>query len=315
MTTHHSPILGTTQIGLPSYGLKNTHGQPTRDEAFAILDAALVAGIDTFDTAYAYGTAEDVLGDWIHERALAGKVHVITKMRPHAHNDYPDGTKSVDVVRMELEKSLKRLRLESVEGYLFHSPYYIYMSHLVEGLAKMREEGKVKHIGVSIYDEAEALQAAEFGVDCIQVPYNAFDQRLDKTDFFETTEKKNITVYPRSPFLQGLLLMSPEEVPERLSYMRPYLERFADIMKRYNLSSREASLLFVREHCKAKQIVFGVETPTQLAEDISILARPVDSNTREWIAEMQDAFRNVNRGAVNASLWSKIPFRDDRKSL
>lgn len=61
------------QLGM-KYGLNNTHGQPTTEESFSILDTALAEGIDTFDTAYAYGTAEDVLGAWIRERSLAGKV-------------------------------------------------------------------------------------------------------------------------------------------------------------------------------------------------------------------------------------------------
>ena len=139
MTTQKNKfVLGTVQLGM-KYGLHNTHGQPTKKESFSILDAALAAGIDTFDTAWAYGTAEDILGAWLRARSLAGKIRVISKMRPHALNDYPDGTKAQDVVRMELEKSLARLGVKSLDGYLFHSPHYIYMSHMVEGLREAKE--------------------------------------------------------------------------------------------------------------------------------------------------------------------------------
>lgn len=303
MTTQKNKlVLGTVQLGM-KYGLHNTHGQPTTEESFAILDAALAEGIDTFDTAYAYGTAEDVLGAWIRERSLAGKVRIISKMKPHALNDYPDGTKAEDVVRMELEKSLARLGVDYLDGYLFHSPHYIYLSHMVEGMKKAKEAGTVKNIGVSVYDEAEALQAAELGVDYIQVPYNAFDQRLDATDFFDIVKKNNVTVFARSPFLQGLLLMTPDKLPKHLSSLRPHLEQFITIATRYNLTQTQAALRFVRLACQAEHIVFGVETLAQLKEDISTETTPVDSGL---VTEMREVFKDLNRGAINPSLWSKI---------
>ena len=305
MTTQKNKfVLGTVQLGM-KYGLHNTHGQPTKKESFSILDAALAAGIDTFDTAWAYGTAEDILGAWLRARSLAGKIRVISKMRPHALNDYPDGTKAQDVVRMELEKSLARLGVKSLDGYLFHSPHYIYMSHMVEGLRETKETGLFKHIRVSIYDEGEALQAAELGVDYVQVPYNAFDQRLDATDFFDIAKKNKVTVFARSPFLQGLLLMRPSELPEHLAQLRPHLERFIAIAARHDLTQAEAAMRFVLGACRAGHIVFGVDTLSQLKEDIGIAnEQPVNENN--LVAEIKEAFSALNHGAINPSLWGKI---------
>ncbi|MEK7531878.1 MAG: aldo/keto reductase [Patescibacteria group bacterium] len=298
-------VLGTVQLGM-KYGLNNTDGQPTKEESFSILDAALAAGITTFDTAYGYGTAEDILGAWISNRSLSGNVRIISKMNPHVLNDYPDGTKATDVVRMELEKSLARLHVESLDGYLFHSPYYIYLRHMVEGLQKVRETGMVKNIGVSIYDEAEALQAVELGVDYVQVPYNVFDGRLGRTEFFELAKKNKVTVFARSPFLQGLLLMQPDQLPAHLAHLRPHLERFIGIAKRYQMSPVEAALRFVDVKCPADYIVFGVDTTAQLKEDVGIMAVPSSTIESIWIAEMREVFKDINHGAVNPSLWSKI---------
>lgn len=300
-------VLGTVQFGM-KYGLHNSHGQPTTEESFSILDAALASGIDTFDTAWAYGTAEDVIGAWIHERSLAGKVRIISKMRPHALNDYPDGAKAADVVRTELEKSLTRLHVESLDGYLFHSPHYIYLKHMVEGMQKAKKEGLVKNVGVSIYDEEEALQAAELGVDYVQVPYNAFDQRLDKTDFFDIAKKNGVTVFARSPFLQGLLVMQPGELPEHLAYLRPSLEQFIVIAERHGMTQTEAALCFVDAECRADHIVFGVDTLAQLEEDQDFMKTASPGAGDSFIAEMRESFGGLNRGAVNPSLWSKIKF-------
>lgn len=296
-------VLGIAQLGM-KYGLNNTHGQPAKEESFSILDAALFAGINTFDTAHAYGTAEDILGEWIQSRSLADKVHIISKMKPHALNDYPDGTKAIDVVLAELGKSLKRLNIKSLDGYLFHSPHYIYLIHMIEGMQKAKKDGLVKNIGVSTYDEAEALQAVESGIDYVQIPYNAFDQRLDATDFFEIAKKNKVTVFARSPFLQGLLLMQPNKLPPHLVSMRPQLEQFIVIAKHRNLTQAEAALLFVRTACRADHIVFGGETLEQLEENIGIMKNSATTDA-DWIVEMKEAFRDFNRGAINPSLWGR----------
>ncbi|MBI3543646.1 MAG: aldo/keto reductase, partial [Deltaproteobacteria bacterium] len=70
--------IGTAQLGLP-YGVSNTKGQVGRDEAFRILYAAATADIDTVDTARAYGTSEQVLGE-AFARAGAGHFRVVTKI-------------------------------------------------------------------------------------------------------------------------------------------------------------------------------------------------------------------------------------------
>ena len=114
-------VLGTTQLGM-QYGLNNAVGQPPKGESFAILDAALKGGINTFDTAFAYGSAEDILGEWIESRGVQNKVFIISKMKPHVLNEYPDGTKAADTVVMEIKRSLKRLKLQKLDGYLLHTP-------------------------------------------------------------------------------------------------------------------------------------------------------------------------------------------------
>lgn len=297
-------VLGTAQLGM-KYGLNNSHGQPTKEESFAILDAALAGGINTFDTAYAYGDSEEVIGQWIESRKLAGRVNIISKLKPHVLNEYPDGTKAVDIIRVELEKSLKRLGLERFDGYLLHSPHYIYLQHVVAALGQAKQEGLASYIGVSTYDEAEALQAAELAVDYIQVPYNVFDQRLDRTDFFEIAQKNKVTVFARAPFLQGLLLMSPANLPERVAHARQPLEAFIQLADHYGLSRAQLCLLFAYTHPQADHIVFGVDSLSQLQENLAIVSSP-PTTIAPIVAELKEQFQNMSRAIVMPSLWSKI---------
>src|SRR5438552_1224712 len=96
-------VLGTVQLGM-NYGVNNTTGQPNKEEAFSILDTAWEGGVNTFDTAVAYGTSEEVLGEWLSSRSLQGSVHVISKIK-----------------NSEVGDSLRALGVKKLDGCLLHS--------------------------------------------------------------------------------------------------------------------------------------------------------------------------------------------------
>lgn len=295
-------VLGTVQLGM-KYGIHNTAGQPSRDESFAILDTALSAGIDTFDTARSYGDAENMIGEWIRSRGMAGKVKVISKMWPKALEERSVGEAVADIVCAEIRESLARLRIDRLNGYLLHTADHVYRDDVLDGLRQAKREGLVEHIGISIYDEPEALEAARCGLEYVQVPYNAFDQRLDRTDFFELAEKAGVVTFARSPFLQGLLLMEPDQIPPYLAHARPLVETFADIAKRYRLTPLEAAFLFAYRS-RASYVVFGAETNAQLKEILAIGER-LHAMTADCVAKIRKAFSAVDRAIVNPSLWNR----------
>ncbi|MBI2577994.1 MAG: aldo/keto reductase [Candidatus Wildermuthbacteria bacterium] len=297
-------VLGTVQLGM-SYGINNTHGKPSEEEAFSILDTALAGGINTFDTAFAYGDEEAVLGRWLRAKSVGGKVRIISKLKPHVLNEYPDGAKGGDIVRSEIEKTLGRLGVEQLDGYLFHSPHYIYLSHAISGMRKAKEEGLVSNIGVSIYDEAEAMQAAEIGVDYIQVPYNIFDQRLDKTNFFEIAKRNHVTIFGRSPFLQGLLLMDMSKIPPYLKHAEKFLSEFIAYSEKAGISRQTLSLLFSFYHPNIDHIVFCVYTVAHLKEDFATIANP-PLGAKEAVFGLRERFQDISRGVILPSLWARI---------
>ncbi len=290
-------VLGTVQLGMV-YGLNNTHGQPEKEEAFSILDAAWGHGINTFDTAYAYGSAEKVLGEWITFRSLTEDIHVVSKMRPHILEAFRDDP---NVIGKDLRKSLKDLNLERLDGYLLHSPGDI-TSEVVTHLKSFKEDALVRNIGASTYTETEAVKALDMGIDYIQIPYNVLDQRLDKTDFFEIAKKNNVEVFARSPFLQGLLLMEPDEVPAHLSAARTYVVKFREIAARYHLSPLEAALLFVSAHSGINHIVFGVDTLPQLEEICAAASHAVPDG---MVKEIRNSFADIPETVINPSLWNR----------
>lgn len=295
-----SLCLGTVQFGM-KYGINNTLGQPSWEKSFEMLDTAIDKGINVIDTARAYGEAEEILGRYFKTRKNQNKVKVISKLRPNVIND---GEKDVSgVVKRELEDSFNRLNLDSLDGYLLHTPEYIYNEDILNALLKVKADKLVSNIGVSIYDIAEGEQAIKTGiVDYIQLPYSILDQRGAKTHFIERAKKAGITIYARSAFLQGLFMMSKDRIPEYLKDVVPYLNTFEGLLEKYNIGRIEALINFVKQESGVDYLVFGVDTNEQLLEDIEVF-----NNTQvpeEFINEVKSKFNDIEKSIIFPSLWS-----------
>lgn len=287
--------LGTVQMG-QQYGIKNELGRkPEWNESFSVLQAAISAGIDCFDTASAYGDAEELLGCF---GLCQYPVKIISKLRADLDFSKTD-------VLYELKGSLDRLRVGSIYGYMLHRGADCYCPEILQGLLQAKEAGLTNYIGVSIYDPEEALYAVKNpAIDMIQIPYNVLDQRLDETDFFELADKNNVQVYARSAFLQGLLLMEPDQLPPRLQSAQGYLRNFHEIAKQHHFSALEASMLYSYCHPGITYVVFGVDTVEQLTLNLDAAKKADDF--KECYEDLHGAFRNIERDIIVPSMWGTV---------
>lgn len=293
--------LGTVQFGM-KYGVNNQiERQPTWQESFEMIDYALENGIDTIDTARAYGEAELVLGEYFENHPQKrSKVKVISKLRPNILEENCDVQ---SLVEEECKASLKRMHLEQLNGYLLHTPEYIYNQEVLEALCVLKKQGLVENIGVSIYDLKEGLAAVNTGiVDYIQLPYSVLDQRGSKESFFRKAKEAGITIFTRSAFLQGLFMMQYNEIPSHLKESIPYIKIFEDVRKKYQLSRSEALLHFVKEEPDIDYLVFGVEKKEQLMEDMTSFGKKIDA--KAFINEIKLKIGDVDKSIIFPSLWS-----------
>lgn len=291
--------LGTAQFGL-DYGINNSSGKPPRGEALAMLDLAYEKGIRVFDTADSYGQAEEILGEFTRNRGLGGKIKIITKLKPSP----AAGSSTGEAMADQLRQSLKCLKSDYVDGYLLHSPESIRQKETVSALGNFKKQGLVKNIGVSIYEAADAIYAAKLKeIDYIQIPYNIFDQRLDKTDFFKLAKANGVTVFARSAFLQGLLLMPEEKIPNSLAKVKIYLKRLDEILEKHGISRLAAALLFSLNNDNINYVVFGADKIGQMAETIALAEKPIDC--RALTAELKSEFDNIEKNIISPSLWKK----------
>jgi len=160
-------VLGTVQFGM-QYGIANTGEQTGQAEVERILAYALQSGVDMLDTAVAYGDSEACLG-----AAGVDDFRVVTKLPAEMGDDVESW------VFEHLKASLKRLRIATAYGLLLHRSEQLLGTGgqlLARALARLKSEGLVSKIGVSIYDPKELeLVIRECPIDLVQAPLNVFD--------------------------------------------------------------------------------------------------------------------------------------------
>jgi aryl-alcohol dehydrogenase-like predicted oxidoreductase len=293
-------VLGSAQFGM-NYGVNNRRGKPPLAECLLMLKKAWDSKIRIFDTAWAYGDAEDVLGAFIKENGLQRDIRIVSKLRPNLIDEKtPD---PVGEVKRQVHISLDRLGIAQLDGYLLHTPANFYNPSVIEGLRQCRAEGLIHHFGVSIYELEDAINVVRSGtVDYIQVPFSVFDQRVLCSDFFKIAQDNGVVVFGRSVFVQGLIMMDNVEVPAHLSEAVPYIDRFDQIISRYGLQRAQAALGFMLAHTEIDYAVIGVDDLEQLDFNIGIAeAEPIP---QACIDELIESYKNVSKAIIFPSLWS-----------
>lgn len=282
--------LGTVQFGL-AYGIANQGGQVTRGDAAAILAAARTGGLDTLDTAIAYGDSEDCLGavgvtDW----------RVVSKLPP-----LPDDCAEVaSWVTTQLDGSLRRLGVERLYGMLLHNSRQLLGPtgiELARALRKARDNGQVERIGVSIYSPDDL--AAVYPVlqpDLIQAPLNLVDRRLVDSGWLSRLADDGVEVHTRSCFLQGLLLMP--KVPARFAPWQALWARWQQWLAAHPGQAAAACLAYPLSYPEVARVVVGVDSLAQLTE---LLVAEKTS-----VADDLPDLRSDDEQLINPSKWNSL---------
>lgn len=197
--------VGTWQFG-GEWGHRYTQG-----EVDEILDAAAELGLNLIDTAECYGdhASEALIGDYLSRRDRS-RWYVATKFG-HQYHGFMERTWHLrpDEVQQQLEHSLKALRTEYVDLYQFHSgtDADFLQPDLWAMLAKQKQAGTVRHLGISISSKGDALQAREAsnaGAEVLQVVYNRLERRAEQ-DFFPQAREQDLGILARVPLASGFL--------------------------------------------------------------------------------------------------------------
>ena len=282
--------LGTVQFGLP-YGIANQAGQVSRQDVSAMLQLAVSNGIDTLDTAIAYGESEVALG-----QAGTQGFNVVTKL-PALPDD------CLDVISWVMEQvgaSFTRLGVSSVYALLLHRPEQLLGPHgkeLYEALYDLKECGKVQKVGVSIYNplELDALTRL-FHFDLVQAPFNIIDTRLYRTGWLERLKDDEVEIHTRSAFLQGLLLMAEGGVPSKFTPWSDLFKRWHIWLAEHHVSALQACLAFSLSFPEIDRVIVGADSVDQLFQIIKASCLTLPGNLPDLYCEAEHL--------INPSCWS-----------
>jgi len=249
--------IGTVQFGT-DYGISNSNGQTTLEEVEEIIHYAKENNIHYLDTAYAYGNAEEVLGQF-----ELSDFRIISKYIPQ------DSMQSYD----QFEATLNRLNQNSLYGYMAHRPLDLIKNNKKNWkiLLNLKSNKRVKKIGGSFNCIEELEQVLEAGIelDVIQVPYNYFDRRFEKSMI--VLKSTGCEIHTRSAFLQGLFFCDVETLNPFFEEIKPLLRQ---IQTCQNLSGQ--LLKFVLEKNFVDVVNIGVNNLKQLKQNIENI-QDVDS--------------------------------------
>lgn len=262
--------LGTVQFGLP-YGLANKQGQVSLDVAKQMVGFAREIGVDTIDTAIGYGQSEAVLG-----KIGVSEFNVVSKLSPLDQSVSDVGAWAL----REAEASLKRLKLDRLDGLLLHRSSDLHGAQgtaLYAAMQKLKLEGYVKKIGISIYSPVE-LDACvgKFELDLIQAPFNLVDHRLCTSGWLERLKANGCEVHVRSVFLQGLLLMSRSEIPDKFGQWSSIWNNWHEWLQKHDGDAVQTCLAYPLSFSQIDRVIVGANDLEQLQQIAIAVGHTVD---------------------------------------
>ena len=284
-------MLGTAQLSA-AYGIANTTGQLSAAASTTLLNCAWENGLTSFDTARLYGQSERRIGTWIAQTGHTPRL--ITKFRP---------VHTAAALRNSLDESFAVLGVNYVDGLLAHDARALSQRTIADTLQDLQAQGRIGSFGASVYEPEHAISLMAIpGLSLLQLPLNAFDNRFIETGVLAKAASRGISIFARSPLLQGVLVMTPESLPSHLHVARTPLRRFRDHARAAGLTPSALALAMVLARPEVTSMVIGAELPIHI-NDAALAATLTLEET--VISEAWQLAANLPRAVVNPSLWPK----------
>jgi len=281
-------IFGTAALG-SAYGVSNGLNAILEQDAAKVLRFSQEIGINAFDTAPAYGKAEEYIGKYLDGELYPKISTKISSQKMQTSRTLIEAVKD----------SLERLQCHQIENLFLHDPANLQELNLKEvqiGLQELLDVGIIKGVGVSVYDLKSVFQALEVlpQITVFQVPENVCDQRLLNSNEIMDLSLNGSRFIVRSVFLQGLLLMNPVKIPANLHGARAAIERLNTLSQELNCSTLDLCLNYARKIPWASGVIVSAVTCEQLreiADSTTLLPQDWNKNTIILSEELLDPRR------------------------
>jgi len=286
--------MAITPLGFGTWAIGGGHwsfgwGPQDDKESIAAIRRALDLGMNWIDTAAVYGLghAEEIVA-----QALKGRTerpYIFTKCtRTWDANGTIGGSLKAEVLRREIEDSLRRLQVDVVDLYQIHWPDPD--PEIEEGwetLAQLQAAGKVRYIGVSNFNVEQMRRAQKIApITSLQPPYSIIDRRVEG-DILDFCREQNIGVIVYSPMASGLLTgkmtharvaqlpendwrrNNPQFKEPKLTQNLQLVERLREIGRRHDCSPGAVAIAWTLRHPAVTGAIVGGRNPEQVEGIIS----------------------------------------------
>ncbi|MFB5762066.1 aldo/keto reductase [Paenibacillus medicaginis] len=307
-------------------GTMNFGPETEEKEAFKIMDAALDAGINFFDTANVYGGearrgwTEEIIGRWFKQGGgRREKVVLATKVYGDM-NDATDGPNagrglSAYKIRRHLEGSLQRLQTDHIELYqMHHVERNVSWDELWGMFENAVQRGQVGYIGSSNFAgwhiavaQAEAKARHFLGLVSEQHLYNLM-QRTAELEVLPAAEALGLGVIPWSPLAGGLLGRNAlsgagarsARSQERIEQNRSKLEQFSALCRELGEKEDVVALAWVLSHSAVTAPIIGPRTLQQLEDSLRV---PEVKLEEVMLKQLDEIFPGPGKPAPEAYAW------------
>ena len=298
--------LAVSELGFGCWAIGGTSYGPTDDdESLKALAYAFDHQINFFDTAdtYGHGHSETLVGETFRESSKRLQVIIATKVGWDFYHGGGKRNFDPEYIRFACGESLKRLKTDYIDLYQLHNPRLeeIEAGNIFPVLSQLKQEGKIRHFGISIHLSREGVLAIQKGMETIQAIYNMIDQRI-RPELVPVCEEHEVGLIAREPLYCGLLTGKYDAKTKfrkddhRNRWMQDkYLtdlkkiDRIKSAFDARQISLKQAAIEFVLNEKAVATVIPGMKT----VEHVQDHFRTVDSPklTKENIDRIQKLYQ------------------------
>lgn len=285
-------VVGTAGFGGEYGGI----GQVSEHEIHDLIDVCLSVGLCIFDTAPAYGEAENRLGKWLPKQA-----QIWTKLEHHL---LPGPGLAADVER-SLEASLGRLRRDRVEVLQWHNwPLDLARDqYFARAWQSIGRDPRVGSRGASTYGARDAIAAAASGLfDLVQVEWNLLNQGVVR-ELATGRLPQGVTIAVRSVFLQGVL-WSRGPLPSHLAGLGYSLEALRRIASDWGVEVGALAIRAALDLPGSPWVILGLNNASEVPMVIKGAALPHLTREQSLVLTALD---RTGDSMVDPRTWSPSP--------
>lgn len=303
-------------------GTMNFGPRTSEEESFAIMDDAMEAGINFFDTANQYGgrlgvgATEIIVGKWLTQNPQhREKIVLATKVHQPMSDDVNDRGLSARHIRMACEASLKRLNVDHIDLYqMHHIDRAAPVEEIWQAMDQLISQGKITYVGSSNFPGWKIAQMNEkaqarhsLGLVSEQSLYNLVE-RSAELEVIPACKEYGLGVITWSPLSGGLLALNDDDgtgrrqsksIKSAAQSRSDQLSRYGDLCKSIGETPTAVALAWLLNQGGVTSNIIGPGSRTQLA---SVLHVPTMQISQETLATIDEIFPPIGT-APEAYAW------------